>query len=240
MNIENINYLDYGENKKGTIVLMHGWGQNIQMMDMLGKPFEKEYRIINIDLPGFGSSPEPDHSLSIQEYGDLINKLLKHLKVNDPIMIGHSFGGRIAIYYASKYQVNKLILLSAPFRPNQNKQVSFKVKIYKAVKKVKFLSPFANYMKKRIGSSDYKNASEVNRGTLVKAVNTDLTECAKKIVSPTILIYGTNDTAVDITEAEVLEKLIKDAGLIKYEGNTHYAYLERIKQTISIIEVFIR
>ena len=54
MNLKDINYVDYGKNIKGTIVLLHGWGQNIQMMDMLGHPFESEFRIIILDLPGFG------------------------------------------------------------------------------------------------------------------------------------------------------------------------------------------
>ena len=55
MNLKDVNYKDYGVDKKGVIVLLHGWGQNIQMMDMLGHPFEKDFRIIVLDLPGFGN-----------------------------------------------------------------------------------------------------------------------------------------------------------------------------------------
>lgn len=240
MNINDINYIDYGNNKKGVIVLLHGWGQNIEMMDMLGTPFKDNYRVINIDLPGFGESKEPDKPSSVEDYGDIIHKLLTKLKVDSPILIGHSFGGRIAIYYASKYKTSKLVLLSAPFRPSQNKKVSFKVKFYKFVKKIKLLKPLASYMRDKLGSTDYKNASEINRGTLVIVVNEDLTEYVKNIKVPTILIYGTSDTAVPYSEAETLDSMLSDSGLIKYENATHYAYLERLNQTLSIIDSFIK
>ena len=81
MNIKDINYIDYGKNIKGTIVLLHGWGQNIQMMDMLGRPFQENYRIIVIDFPGFGKSPEPDKAWSAEDYTSCLFEFLKSKKV---------------------------------------------------------------------------------------------------------------------------------------------------------------
>ena len=77
------------------------------------------------------------------------------------------------------------------------------------------------------------------RKTLVKVVNQDLTEDALKIKCPTLLIYGDKDDVVLINEGYELEKLIKDSGLVKYEGCGHYAYLERFRQTISVLKVFL-
>ena len=240
MDINDINYVSYGKNVKGTIVLLHGWGQNIEMMDMLGKPFQDEFKIIILDLPGFGKSKEPNMASSVEDYGDILYTFLSKLKVKNPILIGHSFGGRISIYYAAKYGASKVVLLSSPFRPNTNTKVSNKTKIYKSVKKIKLLKPLANYLKGKWGSDDYKNASEINRGTLVKVVNEDLTDYAKNITCSTLLIYGTNDTAVDISEARYLVNILKDGGLVEYEGCTHYAYLERLNQTISVLNSFLR
>lgn len=233
-----LNYIDYGNAKKGTIVLLHGWGQNIEMMDMLGRPFAQDFRIIVLDLPGFGLSKEPEDSMNVTEYADFLNTFLTKLNVHNPILIGHSFGGRIAISYASRYKTNKIVLLSAPFRPNPRKKVSYKTRIYKMVKKIKCLSGLSNYLRNKWGSTDYRNASEINRQTLVKVVNEDLTESAKKIKCPSLLIYGAEDKDVLISEAKELERLIADAGLVIYPNAHHYAYLERLNQTITILQNF--
>ena len=237
MDLKDINYLDYGKNEKGTIVLLHGWGQNIEMMDMLGRPFSDNYRIIVLDLPGFGQTPEPNEPWSIEDYTKMLSDFLSSLKIKKPILIGHSFGGRIAICYASKYETEKVVLLSSPFRPSKKKS-SFKTKIYKFVKKIKLLKPLASRLRKKWGSADYLNASEINRGTLVKVVNEDLTDYAKMIKCPVLLIYGQKDVDVSITEGQTLEKIIPDAGLVTYEDGHHYAYLEKLSQTLTILNNF--
>lgn len=238
MDIKDINFVDYGNNKKGTIVLLHGWGQNIEMMDMLGKPFASDYRIIIIDFPGFGKTPEPNKSWSVEDYTSCLFAFLKDKKVDNPILIGHSFGGRVAICYAGQYNVKNVVLLASPFRPSLSKP-SNKTKFYKFAKKVKLLKPLANYLKKKWGSADYNAASEINRGTLVKVVNEDLTKYAKNIKCPTIIIFGDHDEAVPYTEGKELEKLIKDSAFILYENCTHYAYLECLDKTIAIIDSLI-
>ena len=91
-----------------------------------------------------------------------------------------------------------------------------------------------------MGSTDYRNASPKMREILVKHVNTDISDKVSKIKCPTLLIWGTQDEAVPYEDAQELEKLIKDAGLVTYEGCTHYAYLERLQQTINVLKSFIK
>jgi len=90
----NINYIQYGSGND--IVLLHGWGQNIEMMEPLAKNF-KENRITILDFPGFGKSEEPLSPLTIYDYIEILRELLTTLKIENPILIGHSFGGRVAI-----------------------------------------------------------------------------------------------------------------------------------------------
>ena len=232
-----INYIDYGSGEN-TIVLLHGWGQNIEMMRPVGDKLSKENRIIIVDLPGFGNSSEPDTIWTIYDYAECINKLLNELNVDNPIMIGHSFGGKIALEYASKYKTKKLVLFGSPFKKMILK-LSTKTKILKFFKKVPIINKLEGFAKKHIGSTDYKNASETMRKILVEHVNLDITEDVKKIKCPTIIIWGTLDKAVDIEIAYELEKLINDAAVITYEGCSHYAYLERLNQTVNIIKNFI-
>ena len=233
-----INYLDYGNPKGKPIVLLHGWGQNIEMMQMLGEPFKKDYRIIILDFPGFGLSEEPKEVMDVGDYTSLVEKFLNKLKVKNPILIGHSFGGRVSVKYASKNEVDKVVLLSPALRGHDKK--GLKTKVLKALKKVPVIKNLEGWAKNHIGSRDYKAASPIMKQVLVKTVNEDLSSDAKKITAPVILIYGDLDSEVPMEDTKEYERLIPDCGLILYEGCTHYAYLERLQQTINIINNFIK
>ena len=235
----NINYKDYGKKDKDAIIYLHGWGQNIQMMEPIANPFVDTNRLIIIELPGFGKSEEPKYAWSLYDYVEMIHELLKSLKVDNPYLIGHSFGGKISIIYASKYKVKKLVLLASPYKVKITKQ-SKKVKLLKKLKKVPGLKKISEKMKTHMGSVDYKNASPMMREILVKHINTDVTNLLPKIKCPTIAIWGTLDDAVPYQDGIDLEKYIKDFGLITYEACTHYAYLERLNQTINVLKSFIK
>ena len=234
----NLNYQRYGNIKGKTIVLLHGWGQNIDMMKPIGDRFTKDFDIVIFDLPGFGNSSEPEYFFSCYDYVELIHKALEKLKVEKPIIIGHSFGGKLGLLYASKYETEKLVCLASPFCKEIQK-VTMKAKLLKTLKKVPVLNKLEDFAKRHMGSTDYRNASGVMRNILVGHVNLDIKEDVKKIKCPTLLIWGTNDEAVSIERAYELEKLIKDAGLVVYEGCTHYAYLERLGQTINVLKSFL-
>ena len=187
-----INYIQYG--KGSDILLLHGWGQNIEMMKILGDHFENNHRITILDFPGFGKSDEPKSPWSVEDYSLLVGKLIKKLKIKNPIIIGHSFGGRVAIKYSSMNDVNKLVLFGAPCIREQ-KELPLKVKILKSLKKLPGLNELGEYMKRYIGSDDYRNATPMMREILVNTVNEDLSGDAIKIKCPTLLIWGTNDSA---------------------------------------------
>ena len=237
MNINGVfvNYTDAGSGE--AVVLLHGWGQNIQMMEPIGNNLVNK-RVVIIDLPGHGKSEEPKEAWTVYDYASCIHTLLTNLKIDEPILIGHSFGGKISLVYASKYKTKKVIGLACPFK-KQIVKLSFKTKALKFAKKIPLLNKLEGFAKKHIGSTDYKNASEMMRKIMVLTVNTDITEDVKKIKCPTLLIWGTNDLQVSIDDAYELEKLIKDCGVVVYDGCTHYAYLERLDQTLRVIKSFI-
>ena len=237
MNINGVfvNYTDVGSGE--AVVLLHGWGQNIQMMEPIGNNLINK-RVVIIDLPGHGKSEEPKEAWTVYDYASCIHTLLTNLKIDEPILIGHSFGGKISLVYASKYKTKKVIGLACPFK-KQIVKLSFKTKALKFAKKIPVLNKLEGFAKKHIGSTDYKNASEMMRKIMVLTVNTDITEDVKNIKCPTLLIWGTNDLQVSIDDAYELEKLIKDCGVVVYDGCTHYAYLERLDQTLRVIKSFI-
>ena len=234
-----VNYVRYGNKKKDTLVYLHGWGQNIEMMKPIADPFSDDFDIVILDLPGFGKSEEPKEVFLLDDYVECIKELLDSLKIKNPTLIGHSFGGKLSILYASKYDCKKVVLLASPFKSAKSND-SVKTKILKGIKKLPGMNALANKAKKYIGSTDYKNASPIMREILVKHVSTDLTDKAKLIKCPTLIIWGTLDEAVDVNDAYELEKLIPDAGVVIYEGCTHYAYLERKVQTINVLKSFFK
>ena len=233
----NINYERLGSKKGSPIVFLHGWGQNIQMMRMLGEKFDQNDVVI-IDFPGHGKSEEPKEVWTLFDFTDMVHALLDKLKIKKPILVGHSFGGKVALIYASIYDTEKLVLFGSPFKVKKNPD-SFKVRFLKKVKTLPGMEKVSEFAKKHMGSDDYRNASPIMRDILVEHVNTDITDLVKKINCPTIIIWGDKDQAVPIEDAYELESLIKDSAVIKYSGCTHYAYLERLGQTISILENFI-
>lgn len=234
-----INYKDVGNKDGDAILFLHGWGQNIEMMEPISKPLESTHRIVVIDLPGFGKSTEPDYAWELEEFTLMINYIINKLKLKNVSLVGHSFGGKISLLYASKYKIKKLVLLASPYKVKITKP-SLKVRLLKKFKNVPGLKGIAEKMKKRFGSVDYRNASPVMRDILVKHVNTDLTEDAKKIKCPTLIVWGTNDKDVPVCDAYELEKIISNSGVVIYEGCTHYAYLERLNQTISVLKSFMK
>ena len=230
----NVNYIQYGEGKD--IVLLHGWGQNIEMMKPLGDSFKDRFRITILDFPGFGESEEPKEFWNIDKYSDLLEEFLKELKIKKPIVIGHSFGGRVAIRFSARNPIEKLVLFGSPCIRVQE-DLSLSVKFLKKLKTLPGMNNLGEYMKKYIGSRDYKAASPIMRQTLVEVVNEDLSKYAREIEEPTLLIWGEHDTEAPVSDAKELEKIMIDAALIVLPG-THYAYLENLNQVVSILNNF--
>lgn len=235
--IENVNihYIQYGEGKD--ILLLHGWGQNIEMMKPLGDYFSSRFRITILDLPGFGKSDEPQEAWDIEKYSKMLENFVTAVNIKKPIVMGHSFGGRVAIYYSARNAIEKLVLFGSPCI-RIAEELPLHVKILKKLKTFPGMDKIGEYMKQFIGSRDYKAASPIMRQTLVNVVNEDLSKYAREIEEPTLLIWGEQDEEAPLRDAKELEKIMIDAALIILPG-THYAYLENLGRVCSILNQFI-
>ena len=230
-----VNYIQYGEGKD--ILLLHGWGQNIEMMKILGDNFSNRFRITILDFPGFGESSEPEEVWSIKDYSDMLEEFIKELDIKKPIIMGHSFGGRVAIRYSSNHPIEKLVLFGSPCI-RHNTELPLSVKILKGIKKLPGMDKIGEFAKNFIGSRDYKAASPVMRQILVNVVNEDLSSFAKDIEEATLFIWGEQDTEAPVEDAKELEGIMIDAALIVLPG-THYAYIENLGQVVNILNNFI-
>ncbi len=238
-------YTVQGEGKP--IILMHGWGCNLSTLASVEKVALESHKVYNVDFPGFGSSQEPDQVWGVEQYTQLIETMIREEKIDNPILLGHSFGGRVGILYASRNKVDKLILVDAAgVKPRRSLKYYFKVYTYKLGKKLMPLiygkagaQARIEKMRAKRGSSDYNNASPMMRSILSKVVNEDLKHCMPQIAAPTLLIWGENDTATPISDAKVMERLIPNAGLVSFPGCGHYSFLDNPIQFAAVLRSFL-
>lgn len=246
-----INGLDFHYTVQGSgspIVLMHGWGCNLTTLASIETVAAENHTVYNVDFPGFGKSEEPSEVWGVEKYTQLIEAFIKLENIENPILLGHSFGGRVGILYSSRNKVKKLILVDAAgVKPRRSLKYYFKVYTYKIGKCLMPLIYGKKGAKKRIedmrakrGSSDYNNASPMMRAILSKVVNEDLKYCMPKITAPTLLIWGENDTATPLRDAQIMEKLIPDAGLVSFPGCGHYSFLDNPFQFAAVLRSFIK
>lgn len=247
--LEGLN-LHYTDSEKGekTVVLMHGWGCNHTTVASIERvALSCGYRVINVDFPGFGDSQEPADVWGVEEYTRQIEALIKELGIGAPVLLGHSFGGRVGILYASRNQVEKLILVDAAgIKPKRSLKYYWKVYSFKAIKRLMYLFLGKEAAEKRLdirrskaGSSDYASASPMMRRILSKVVNEDLTDRLQSIKAPTLLIWGENDTATPLSDAKKMERLIPDAGLVSFPGCGHYSFLDNPLQFAAVLRSFL-
>lgn len=243
-----INGVDFNYSVEGEgapVVLMHGWGCNLTTLNSVAALLVNDFKVYNVDFPGFGSSSEPADVWGVEEYTQLIERWCEMEGIKNPTMLGHSFGGRVGILFASRNSVDKLILVDAAgVKPKRPLKYYLKVYSYKCMKRVVYLiygKERGNAkLNKRVGSADYRNASMRMRSILSKVVNEDLRSEMPKIKASTLLVWGENDTATPVKDAKIMESLISDAGLVVFSGAGHYSFLDNPRGFAAVIKSFLK
>lgn len=229
------------------IILMHGWGCNASTLASVAVVAAESHTVYNIDLPGFGGSDEPPTVWGVEDYTTLIEAFVKKLTIAKPILLGHSFGGRISILYSSRNDVEKLILVDAAgLKPKRKLSYYIKVYSFKAAKTAINLFMGKERAHKHIeamrssrGSSDYASASPMMKAVLSKVVNEDLSAVLPQIKAPTLLIWGENDTATPLEMAKKINRLVPDSGLVSFPGCGHYSFLDNPYRFAAVLRSFL-
>ncbi len=216
------------------VLVLHGWGARIEAVDPIVRALAPQLTVDAVDLPGFGETGLPPEPWGVAEYAEWTRALMDELGLERPSVVGHSNGGRIAIHLASHHpeRVDKLILVdSAGIRPKRGFRYYRRVGMAKTAKHAaRFLGPPGRALHRRVfaraASSDYANAGPL-RPTFVKLVNEDLTPLLSRIQASTLLIWGDQDDSTPLSDAQTMERLIPDAGLVVLKGAGHFSYLDQ-------------
>ncbi|NLJ98243.1 MAG: alpha/beta hydrolase [Tissierellia bacterium] len=242
-----INYIEEGKGE--AVLILHGWGANINTVIPIVNFLKPYFKVYALDLPGFGESEEPKEVFNSKDYARVVKGFLDAMKVKKVILIGHSFGGKISILLGSSYpeMVDKIVLIdSAGLIPKRS--LNYYLKVY-SFKTLKFLYRTIFFWMnnkekmdgfyKKFGSQDYQDADGIMRKILVKVVNEDLYPILKDVKSPTLLIWGDEDTATPLYMGKIMEQEIPDSGLVILKGTGHYSYLDDFNRFATILKAFL-
>ena len=231
------------------VLLLHGWGSSFDVYKGIIASLKDRCRLVAVNFPGCGQSETMKEPWCLEDYCDFCLEFMEKLNLKDPILIGHSHGGRVVLKLTAEKMVNppKIVLLdSAGLIPKKNFKQKCRAKSFKAIKRVLTLPVIKNYSegllqkaRNHYGSADYNAAPEVLRKTLVSLVNTDIRDILPNISCPSLLIWGDKDTATPLEDAKTIESLIPDAGLCVLEGTGHYSFCEKPYQAQAILNSFI-
>lgn len=243
-----LRYDETGPASGDPVVLMHGWGCQHSTVAFIEQCISGKMHVFNLDLPGHGMSTEPPEAWGIEKFTSFVEKFIATLGIKCPVLIGHSFGGRISILLASRNDVAKVVLVdSAGIKPKRPLKYYYKVYSFKFLKKVAPLilgktkaNEIIERKRSKSGSADYRNSSPMMRAVMSRCVNEDLRHVMPSIKAPTLLVWGENDTATPISDAKLMESLIPDAGLVSFPGCGHYSFLDNPGQFKAVIQNFLK
>ncbi len=235
------------------VALLHGWGCDHRTMGPVAEALKDRCRLLLIDFPGHGESDEPAEPWGVHEYADQLMTLMEQLDFLPCSVIAHSFGCRVAAAMAAAHpdRFEKLVFTGAAgIRKPDTPEAAAKREKYQRMKrragmirKIPGLSAVGAEMEKRIrekfGSRDYNALDENMKATFVRIVNEDLTPLYPRIQQPTLLLWGDRDTETPMWMGEKMAEMIPDAGLVKLEGGSHFAYLEQAARFHVIVRHFL-
>lgn len=237
------NYEVLGSKNKDTILILHGWGRNLQDWLPTTQFLSKTYKVILADLPGFGGSPLPSNKImDLYDYSDWLESLLHKLGLNQIILVGHSFGGKIAVVASvTNINIKKLILVDPSGVPDKNLSAKIKEVLFQLTQPLNNILPstIKKLLFNIIASSDYKNANSGLRQVLKKILKQNILSEASNISIPTIIIWGSEDKDVPVQLAKVLKSKIKDSLIRIVWGAGHHPHLEKPDKFQEILSDYI-
>ncbi|MDR0397567.1 MAG: alpha/beta hydrolase [Candidatus Nomurabacteria bacterium] len=230
-------YTDIGKGK--VLLFLHGWGSNAAAFDGLFAELKSRYRVVGLNLPGFGGSDEPKTAWDVASYANFVAEFTKKLGLeNVYAIVGHSFGGRIILKGVGegKFKAEKLVFLgSAGVKP----QMSAKHRLLKLGRPFAKLPGFKN-VAARMRSSDYAATNGVIREVFKKVISEDLTAYMPKIKLPCLLVWGENDTEAPISDAKIFEAKIPNSKLHILPNAGHYVFLDKSDEVADLIADFLK
>ncbi|MFC1630223.1 alpha/beta fold hydrolase [Patescibacteria group bacterium] len=229
------------------LLVLHGWGGSsnswASVQNILA---EKGFQVIVPDLPGFGKTNPPNKGWGVSDYVEWTSAFASALGITEPLfLLGHSFGGRVAIKLSAKYptEVKSLILCaSAGIKPKKGlkgKTLSAVSKVGKSLPLGKFQGGVRTGFYKLIGKTDYMKAQGTMKDTIKEVLKEDLLPYLSKIQANTLVVWGKNDKTVPLLYGKIIKEKIPGSELIIIDDSGHSPHLDNPEKLSEIITHFI-
>jgi len=211
-----LSYEVINSNAEESLLILHGWGSNKEIMK---QAFSKElstYKHIYLDMPGFGGSSN-DMILTTKDYGNIVQLFLETLMAEPKIVMGHSFGGKVATFLNIPYLV---LLSSAGIITVKPWSVKVKIATFKLLKPLGF-----SKIRELFVAPDAKNMSHEMYETFKNVVDEDFEAEFSKSKSRALCFWGIEDTATPLYTGEKIATLIDNSKFYPLDGD-HFFFLK--------------
>jgi pimeloyl-ACP methyl ester carboxylesterase len=243
-----IGYKDEGKGR--VLVLLHGWGDQMATFNELAAHLAKNFRVIRLDFPGFGTSPRPADTWTVGDYANITSEFLTKLGIADVYaVIGHSFGGRVIIKSIGDniLRPKKVVLIGAAgVKPKQSsKKVAYRAvaKVGKVVTSLPGLRGTRQVLRQKLyesaGNTDYLHA-EGMQAIFRNTVNEDLLPLVHLITQPSLLVWGENDDQTPVADAYSMSNELDDSELMIVENAGHFVFLDEPALVEQKIDEFLK
>lgn len=232
------------------LLILHGWGGSSDSWVKVIEILKKNFFVICPDLPGFGKSQTPKTAWDLKDFAIWLKNFVDFLKIENFFLLGHSFGGRVAIKFSIQYpeMVKSLILCNSAGIKQKlgiKEKIIFQLALIgNAIFSPKILRRFKdrvrNLFYKFLRSSDYAKAKGIMKETIKKILAEDLLPELSKVKVKTLIIWGEKDRILPLKYAFVFKEKIKNSELKILPKIGHSPHLEDPEKLSEIILQFLR
>jgi pimeloyl-ACP methyl ester carboxylesterase len=230
------------------LILLHGWGAEAASFGGLLRLCLTPRRLVAVDLPGFGESPMGSTSWTTASYAGVVRELVSSRGWVRVSLLGHSYGGRVALRLASEPPplLDRLVLCAAAgLRVPSEGALGARVRAYRALRfsaettlPRRLSGPTVEWLRQRLGSADYRAAGPL-RPTLVHAVQEDLSTLAEQITVPTLIVWGGRDLDLPLDPyGRRLRQLISSSELVEFERSGHFPFADEPARFAAVLDSF--
>ncbi len=246
-----INYIDVGDGAD-TVLFLHGWGAPIKLYtSVFDRLVKNGYRVLAFDMPGVGASEQPKNALTMADYRAITLGFLSHFGISNPILMGHSHGGRLSLDLLCDVPqgltLDKAVLMGSAGNPAP-KSTAAKIRsaFYRALRVLgtaKLTEPLFGeryrHTRDKRASDDYKAATPVMRATMNNVLPADYSDKMGNIKAEVLLIWGERDTATPLERGHDMQSRISGSGLAPIQNAGHFAFIDNPNQFFAVLDAFL-
>lgn len=231
--------------KGDPFLILHGWGGNADSWKKVQDILAQDFCVIVFDFPGFGKSWPPKKIWDAESYVEFVFALLNKLNINQNFyLLGHSFGGMIALKIAAIHpeKIKKLILVSPAIFRSSNRLIKYLILINSKIVRLFFgWIPGFKFLRKVfykyfLGKTDYIEAQGIMEKIFKRIISTKIPQFVFKMVDvPTIIIWGKKDKVTLPKYGKKLQKLLPLAELV-YIQSAHAPNITHPQMLAEIIK----